>query len=143
MTIETNSVNETMDWAEKFAGRLNPGSVVLYKGELGAGKTHFTKGIARHFGIDEREVSSPTFTIVNEYNGPAGLRMFHFDLYRINNFDDLYATGFFDYLDGSSIICAEWSENIPGLANELEGAFIVDIQKTGDNSRRITIEKKV
>lgn len=141
MVINTASAQETIDAAEKFAYDLDVGDIILYTGELGAGKTHFTKGIARRFGINERDVTSPTFTIVNEYTGRTGLKMHHFDLYRIKDYDDLYATGFFDYLDGSSVICAEWSENIPGLSSDLEGAWLVSIEKTGDTSRRINIER--
>ncbi len=139
MICETNSVEETIAAAEKFAASLHPGDTVLYTGEMGAGKTHFTKGIARHFGIAEG-VASPTFAIVNEY--PGTVDVFHFDLFRISTFDDLYATGFFDYLDRGGIICVEWSENVPGLAGDLESVWCVDIAKTGENSRRITIEKR-
>lgn len=140
MTTKTNSVEETLAAAEKFAARLSPGDVILYTGEMGAGKTHFTKGIARYFGIEEG-VSSPTFALVNEYHGEK-ISVFHFDLFRIDSYDDLYAIGFFDYLDRGGILAVEWSENIPGLADELENVWTVDIGKTGENSREITILKK-
>ncbi|MBQ9385000.1 MAG: tRNA (adenosine(37)-N6)-threonylcarbamoyltransferase complex ATPase subunit type 1 TsaE [Ruminiclostridium sp.] len=136
---ETGSAEETIAAAERFAASLKAGDTVLYTGEMGAGKTHFTKGIARHFGITEG-VASPTFAIVNEYTGGT-LDVFHFDLFRISTFDDLYATGFFDYLDRGGIICVEWSENVPTLAENLENVWRVDIAKTGENSRRITIGK--
>jgi len=138
--FESNSAEETAAAAEKFAENLKAGDTVLYTGEMGAGKTHFTKGIARYLGITDT-VASPTFAIVNEYHG-GKIPLFHFDLFRIETFDDLYATGFFDYLDRDGIIAVEWSENIPALADEPESVWTVDIAKTGENSRRITIEKK-
>lgn len=134
--FNSNSVDETIKIAERFAQRLKRGDVVLYTGEMGAGKTHFTKGIAKHFGVTD-EVTSPTFALVNEYS--AEIPVFHFDLFRINTYDDLYATGFFDYLDREGIMAVEWSENIPALCDYLENKYTVDIQKTGENSRRITI----
>lgn len=140
MTIETHSVEETLRAAESLAAQFKAGDVILYTGEMGAGKTHFTKGIARFFGI-EQVVSSPTFALVNEYHGEK-MSVFHFDLFRIDSFDDLYAIGFFDYLDRGGILAVEWSENIPALAEELESVWTVDIQKIGENSRKITILKK-
>lgn len=140
MTIETHSVEETLKAAEQLAAQLNAGDVILYTGEMGAGKTHFTKGIARYFGI-EQGVSSPTFALVNEYHGEK-MSVFHFDLFRIDSFDDLYAIGFFDYLDRGGILAVEWSENIPALAEELGSVWTVDIQKIGEESRKITILKK-
>lgn len=133
----SNSVADTIKIAEEFAKGLKVGDCVLYTGEMGAGKTHFTKGIAKHFGVDG-EVTSPTFALVNEYIGTP-VSVFHFDLFRINSYDDLYAIGFFDYLDRDGVLCIEWSENIQGIADELESVWQVDIRKTGDNSREITI----
>ena len=135
MIYETNSAEETIAAAEEFAGLLSAGDTVLYTGEMGAGKTHFTKGIAKHFGYTA-PVTSPTFAIVNEYDCQPPV--FHFDLFRLDSLDDLYATGFFDYLDRGGIICAEWSENIPELGDELENVWTVDIAKTGESSRRIS-----
>ncbi|MBS7369995.1 MAG: tRNA (adenosine(37)-N6)-threonylcarbamoyltransferase complex ATPase subunit type 1 TsaE [Oscillospiraceae bacterium] len=132
----TNSEEETLLAAEKLARELRAGDIILYEGEMGAGKTAFTKGIARYLEVDD-EVTSPTFALVHEYDGKIPL--FHFDLYRINSYDDLYAIGFFDYLDRGGIIAAEWSENIEGLENELSGAIKVRIDKLSDNSRRITV----
>lgn len=140
MIYETNSVEETIAVGEKLAAELRSGDAVLYTGEMGAGKTHFTKGIARHFGITDG-VASPTFAIVNEYTGGT-LDVFHFDLFRITTYDDLYATGFFDYFDREGVICVEWSENIPSLSESLESVWNVDISKTGENSRKITITKR-
>jgi len=140
MNFISNSVEETIAIAEKFAGQLKIGDTILYTGEMGAGKTHFTKGIAKHFGI-EKGVSSPTFALVNEYIG-SDTNVFHFDLFRINSYDDLYAIGFFDYFDRDGILAVEWSENISNLADYLEDVWLVDIEKTGEESREITIRRK-
>ena len=126
--------------AEEFAKKLKAGDTVLYTGEMGAGKTHFTKGIAKHFGI-EKGVSSPTFALVNEYIGNE-TSVFHFDLFRISTYDDLYAIGFFDYFDRDGILAVEWSENISNLSDYLEDVWLVDIAKIGENQREITINKK-
>lgn len=140
MNFISNSVEETIAIAEKFAGQLKIGDTILYTGEMGAGKTHFTKGIAMHFGI-EKGVSSPTFALVNEYIG-NDTNVFHFDLFRINSYDDLYAIGFFDYFDRDGILAVEWSENISNLSDYLENVWLVDIEKTGEESRSITIKRK-
>lgn len=140
MKFISNSVEETISIAEKFACNLSAGDTILYTGEMGAGKTHFTKGIAKYFGI-EKGVSSPTFALVNEYIGNE-TSVFHFDLFRINSYDDLYAIGFFDYFDRDGILAVEWSENISNLADYLENVWLVDISKTGDESREITIRRK-
>jgi len=140
MKYTSNSVDETISIAEEFAKQLKIGDTILYTGEMGAGKTHFTKGIAKHFGI-ERGVSSPTFALVNEYIG-NDTNVFHFDLFRINSYDDLYAIGFFDYFDRDGILAVEWSENISNLADYLENVWLVDIEKTGEESREITIRRK-
>ncbi len=140
MTYTSNSVEETIKIAEEFAKQLKIGDTILYTGEMGAGKTHFTKGIAKHFGI-EKGVSSPTFALVNEYIGNE-VNVFHFDLFRINTYDDLYAIGFFDYFDRDGILAVEWSENISNLSDYLENVWLVDIAKTGEESREITIKRK-
>ena len=142
MSVEfvSHSPEQTAQLAESVAAALHSGDVILYEGEMGAGKTAFTKGLAAALGIKE-PVTSPTFALVNEYHDGA-LPLFHFDLYRIDNYDDLYAIGFFDYLDRGGILAVEWSENIPGLADELENVWTVDIVKNGENSREITILKK-
>ena len=140
MTYNSNSVDETIAIAEKFAEQLKVGDTILYTGEMGAGKTHFTKGIAKHFGID-KGVSSPTFALVNEYIGNE-VNVFHFDLFRITTYDDLYAIGFFDYFDRDGILAVEWSENITNLSDYLEDVWLVDISKSGENSRVITINRK-
>ncbi len=135
----SRSPEDTARFAEVIAGRLTAGDILLYRGDMGAGKTTFTKGLAVALGVSE-VVTSPTFAIVNEYYGKFPL--FHFDLYRIDNFDDLYAMGFFDYLGRNGIIAAEWSENIPGLEKELsrDGRVItIKFEITGENDRKITV----
>ncbi len=135
----TNSAEETISAAFKTAEMLSAGDIILYEGDMGAGKTHFTKGIAKYLGVED-EVTSPTFALVNEYQGR--LPLFHFDLYRIESYDDLYAIGFFDYLDRGGIIAAEWSENISQLKAELGEVITVRIEKLSENGRKITISGK-
>lgn len=139
MKYISNSEEETRDIARQVAEKLQPGDVILYSGEMGAGKTAFTKGLAEFFGTDE-EVSSPTFALVHEY--PARVPIFHFDLYRLSGYDDLYAIGFFDYLDRGGIIAAEWSENVPELESELENVIKIDIRKLSENVREINVSGK-
>lgn len=139
MEFFTKSENETRELAKKIAEKLCAGDVILYNGEMGAGKTAFTKGLAEFFGTEE-EVTSPTFALVHEY--PGRVPIFHFDLYRISGFDDLYAIGFFDYLDRGGILAVEWSENITGLDDELENVVMIGIEKLGENERRITVSGK-
>ncbi len=135
----TNSVEETLAAAAEVAAKLSAGDIILYEGDMGAGKTHFTKGIAKFLNVDD-EVTSPTFALVNEYSGD--LPLFHFDLYRIDSYDDLYAIGFFDYLDRDGIIAAEWSENIAELKEELGEVITVCIEKLSETGRKITVSGK-
>ena len=139
MVFQTDSESETREAAKKVAARLQPGDVILYRGEMGAGKTAFTKGLAEFFQTEE-EVTSPTFALVHEY--PGRVPIFHFDLYRISDYDDLYAIGFFDYLGRGGILAVEWSENIPELENELENVVSISIEKLGENERKITVSGK-
>ena len=143
MEIVSHCAADTEKAAFEFGKTLKAGDAVLYEGDLGAGKTTFTKGLARALGVDDI-VTSPTFALVNEYGGKIPL--FHFDLYRIETFDDLYAIGFFDYLERGGIIAAEWSENIPELFEELNdgkrAVYSVRIEKTGDEERKILISSE-
>ena len=107
----TNSPETTEAAAKDFASTLKGDEVVALYGGLGMGKTTFVRGLCSYFGIDSG-VSSPTFAIVNEYSG--NIKIFHFDMYRINSWDDLYSTGFFDYI-GQGLCIIEWSENIEEL----------------------------
>ena len=97
----------------------------------------FTRGLAAGLGIDPTEVSSPTFALVNEYRG-GRLPLWHFDMYRVESFDALYSTGFFDYLDLGGVLALEWSENIDGALPE--GTIYITFERLGDESRSITIE---
>ncbi|HBH94211.1 MAG TPA: tRNA (adenosine(37)-N6)-threonylcarbamoyltransferase complex ATPase subunit type 1 TsaE [Ruminococcaceae bacterium] len=134
----SNSPGDTVRIGEAFAAELKADDGVFYKGEMGAGKTYFTKGIAKALGISE-EVTSPTFALINEYYGKINL--FHFDLFRINSFDDLYAIGFFDYFDRNGVLCIEWSENISDLSDSFSTVYQVTISKTGEESREIAVER--
>ena len=106
----TASPEETEALGARLAGELLPGDVVAYLGGLGAGKTAFTRGLARGLGIRER-ITSPTYTIVNEYDG-GRLPLFHFDMYRLSSADELFDLGWEDYLARGGICAVEWSENV-------------------------------
>ena len=135
MIYLTNSPAETEAVGEMLAKRLHPGTVLAYTGDLGAGKTAFTRGLARGLGYRE-PVTSPTYTIVNEYLG-GRLPLFHFDMYRLGSAEDLWDIGWEDYLDRGGVCAVEWSENV---TEAMENAIWVRIEKTGEESRRITIE---
>ena len=135
MTYTTHSEKETEDLGARFAASLPAGAVAALYGDLGCGKTAFVRGMARGMGLDAA-VTSPTFTIVNEYEGPRPL--FHFDMYRLSSADELFDIGWEDYLARGGVCAVEWSENVPGA---FEGDEIaVRFEKTGDNDRKITIE---
>lgn len=135
MEFITHSVKETEALAAAFAASLAPGNVVAFQGGLGVGKTAFIRGIAQGLGVDG-EVSSPTFALVHEYPGEPSL--IHFDMYRIHSLDDLYTTGYFDYLDTGAVIVIEWSENISYVLDE--ATIYVTIEPLGENERKIIIE---
>ena len=130
----SDSESKTEEIAARLAQRLRAGDVIAYTGGLGAGKTAFTRGLARGLGCSGT-VTSPTFAIVNSYEGRIPLN--HFDMYRIDGFDSLYSTGFFDYLDGSSVCAVEWSENIPEYLPD--NTIYIDIRRIDDDTREITI----
>ena len=135
MEFITHSPLETEKVGVALAAHLTPGAVIAYRGDLGAGKTAFTRGIARGLGITE-PVTSPTYTIVNEYLG-GRLPLFHFDMYRLRSSDDLFDIGWDDYLDRGGVCAVEWSENVD---DAMEGAVYITIEKLGETSRRISIE---
>ena len=135
MQYITNSPAETEAIGSALGKIINPGTVIAYRGDLGAGKTAFTRGLARGLGYRE-PVTSPTYTIVNEYLG-GRLPLFHFDMYRLGSSDDLWDIGWEDYLDRGGVCAVEWSENV---ADALEDAISITIHKTGEESRRITVE---
>lgn len=135
LTYITKSEQETEAAGQAFSKRLPGGTVVAMYGDLGAGKTAFVRGMARGMGLDCR-VSSPTFTIVNEYLGPREL--IHFDMYRLSDADELFEIGWEDYLARGAVCAVEWSEKV-------QDAFFGDeitvrIEKLGDTERKITIE---
>ena len=131
----THSPAETEAEGETLAKTLRPGTVLAFRGDLGAGKTAFTRGLGRGLGCTER-VTSPTYTIVNEYTS-GRLPLFHFDMYRLRSSEDLFDIGWEDYLERGGVCAVEWSENV---ADALDGAIWITIEKTGDDSRKITIE---
>ena len=137
MEYVSNAPAETEALGAALADRLKPGAVVAFSGDLGAGKTAFVRGMARGLGISER-VTSPTFTIVNEYEG-GRLPLFHFDMYRLGSSDELFDIGWEDYLVRGGVCAVEWSENV---SDAMEGDCIrVDIRRGAhDNQRLITIE---
>ena len=135
MKYTTNSPAETEAIGAALGKILPPGSVIAYRGDLGAGKTAFTRGLARGLGCKEI-VTSPTYTIVNEYLG-GRIPLFHFDMYRLRSSDDLFDIGWEDYLDRGGICAVEWSENV---ADAMEDAVTITIEKLGEDSRQITIE---
>ena len=135
MEYITNSPAETEAVGVALGRVLPAGTILAYRGDLGAGKTAFTRGLARGLGCTDM-VTSPTYTIVNEYLS-GRLPLFHFDMYRLASADDLWDIGWEDYLDRSGVCAVEWSENVE---EALEGAVSVTIEKLGEDARRITIE---
>lgn len=135
MRFLTYSPEETEALGEALGRRLRGGEIIAYYGGLGAGKTAFTRGLARGLDISAR-VTSPTYTIVNEYLG-GRLPLFHFDMYRLSSADDLFDIGWEDYLLRGGVCAVEWSENVQ---EALENALTVRIEKCSDETREITIE---
>ena len=135
MEFITHNPAETEAVGAALARALHPGAVIAYRGDLGAGKTAFTRGLARGLGCSE-QVTSPTYTIVNEYLS-GKMPLFHFDMYRLGSADDLWDIGWDDYLDRMGLCAVEWSENVD---EAMEDAIFVTIEKLGDEDRRITIE---
>ena len=138
MELITRSPEETEKLGAALAEKLLPGTVIAYRGDLGAGKTAFTRGLARGLGCRE-QVTSPTYTIVNEYLG-GRMPLFHFDMYRLSSADDLFDIGWEDYLERGGVCAVEWSEQVAeALPPE---AVRVTIARCPDHEdwRSITIE---
>ena len=132
----TNNAEETTELGKKLGSVLKGGTVVAFFGGLGMGKTAFTRGLAQALCVKE-EVSSPTFAIVNDYGGNPPL--YHFDMYRVETWDDLYSSGFFDFYEAGGILAVEWSENIENALPE--NTIRVEIERgEHDNQRIITID---
>lgn len=138
MQFITNTPEETELVGQRLGEKLIGGEIIAFRGDLGAGKTAFTRGIAKGLGITMR-VTSPTYTIVNEYIG-GRLPLFHFDMYRLASEDDLFDIGWEDYLRRGGVCAVEWSENV---SEAMENAISVEIEKISDESRKITIEGSV
>lgn len=136
MRIVTNSAQETEQLGERLAAGLKGGQVLALFGPMGMGKTAFTRGLARGLGVSG-EVSSPTFALVHEHSGKIPL--YHFDMFRVGSWDDLYSTGFFDYLESGGVLVIEWSENIEGALPE-DAVRITISQGEGENQRVFQVE---
>lgn len=136
--IESHSVEETIEAGFEFAKQLEPGDVVCLEGDLGAGKTHFVKGVASYFGIDPESVSSPTYTLIHEYSGD--LLVYHFDCYRLKSEQEALEIGAEEYFYGEGVCLVEW----PGIIDSLipEEAIRINISHVSDSKRSIHIHQK-
>jgi tRNA threonylcarbamoyladenosine biosynthesis protein TsaE len=131
----STSPQATEEFAAKLAKTLKGGEVIAFRGDLGAGKTCFTRGLAA--GLDFKgEVNSPTFALINEYLG-GRLNIYHFDMYRISSWEELYSSGYYEYLDMGGVVVCEWSENIDGALPD--DAIIIEIEKIDETTRKITV----
>ncbi len=138
--LVSHSESETLQIAANLAASLRPGDVLCLSGDLGAGKTVFSQGLCAALGVTDI-VNSPTFTIVNEYESKAGM-VYHFDLYRIEDADELYETGFDEYLSSGGICIIEWPERVPeALPPRRTDVRIERALSEGDIIRMITIEE--
>ena len=132
MRIVTHSAAETERLGERVAGVLRGGEVLALFGPMGMGKTAFTRGLARGLGV-RGEVSSPTFALIHEHAGKIPL--YHFDMFRVTSWDDLYSTGFFDYLETGGVLVIEWSENIEGARPE--DAVRISVSRGASEDERV------
>ncbi len=135
--FKTENEHQTVALAQEFAQGLTAGDVVAFFGTLGMGKTAFTRGMAKGLGIEE-SVSSPTYALVHEYEGRINL--YHFDMYRVDGWDDLYSTGFFEYLEMGGVVAVEWSENIENALPD-NTIFVTISVGENENERIIDIER--
>ncbi len=131
------SPDETKKIANELALSLKGGEVIAFYGDLGLGKTCFVNGLADGLGFTG-EVSSPTFAIINEYLG-GRLNLYHFDMYRVSDWEDLYTTGYFEYMETGGVLAIEWSENIESALPE--HTIKVTIKRIDENTREITIDR--
>jgi tRNA threonylcarbamoyladenosine biosynthesis protein TsaE len=132
--VTTTSPEQTMEMGLRLAKHLSPGDIVCLKGDLGAGKTHFTKGLAGFFGVKPEHVSSPTYALVQEYHG-SEVTIYHIDAYRLNSVDEALGIGLDEILNGDGICVVEWPERISELLPEQ--LWKVEIVHKGDNQRQI------
>ena len=137
-TFISNNPEQTEEFAYKLAQSLQGGEVIAFRGDLGSGKTCFTRGLAAGLGY-QGSVTSPTFALINEYlNGR--LNLYHFDMYRISSWDELYCSGFFEYIEQGGVVTAEWSENIENALPD--NTIYVEFEKLGENVRKLTVFHK-
>lgn len=134
----SSSIQETISFGKKFAEELNAGDVVCLEGDLGAGKTHFVKGVASFFGVKEEQVSSPTFTLINEYQGAVPI--YHFDCYRLKNEQEALEIGTEEYFYGDGISIVEWPQKIRNLIPP--EAVWISITHSGEHQREIHIKEE-
>lgn len=135
--ITTCSAEETFEFARKIGDKLKAGDILALSGELGSGKTCFTGGIARGLGVDENyQITSPTFTLINEY--PARHRLFHFDVYRLNEYSELDDLGYDEFISGQGVVVIEWAEKIAEIIPET--AVFINFEYVDENKRKITIK---
>lgn len=134
----SNSPADTENIGKMLGEKINSGTVIAFKGGLGMGKTCFTRGLAKGLGSSDT-VTSPTFALVNEYLS-GRIPLYHFDMYRISGWEDLYSTGFFDYIDEGAVLACEWSENIENALPQ--DTLYVEFNRIDDLTRDIIIRKK-
>lgn len=138
MEFEVNSISETTNIGEALGKLLNPGDIICLTGDLGTGKTHITKGIAKGLNITDN-ITSPTFNIVNEYDS-GRLKLNHFDVYRVSDPDEIYAIGFDDYIFSDAVSIIEWANYIEEiLPNDFLHIYIQKDLSKGENYRKITL----
>ena len=134
----SDSPMQTEQIASNFAKKLCGGEVIAFRGGLGMGKTCFTRGLASGLGFNG-EVTSPTFALINEYIG-GRLNVYHFDMYRISSWDELYSCGYFEYIEDGGVVVAEWSENIENALPE--NTWYVEFEAISENERKIMVYHK-
>lgn len=134
----SDSPQKTEEIAADFSNNLSGGEVIAFRGDLGMGKTCFTRGLALGLGFDG-EVTSPTFALINEYIG-GRLSVYHFDMYRISSWDELYSCGYFEYIEEGGVVVAEWSENIENALPD--NTWYIEFESIGENERKITVYHK-
>ena len=138
MILEAFSPKETEEFAYKLGQEAKKGSIICLSGDLGVGKTVFTRGFAKGLGVTDEYITSPTFTIINEYEGR--LNLYHFDVYRIGNIEEMDDTGYEDYFFGDGVCLVEWAELVEEIIPE--NAVWIKIEKDlskGDEYRKITV----
>lgn len=137
MKYVSHCVEDTMNIAEKLASKFTGGEVVLLNGDLGVGKTVFTKGIALGLNVQDL-ITSPTFTIVREYDGER-LKLYHFDMYRVEDEDELYELGLDEYFNDNSVCVIEWNK----IKVKSDKVYTIDIKRINDTEREIVIDENI